>query len=235
MNVSCSPALAHPLDRAAWGALTTRQAHLALGDARARRLAPEYGLFAAAADISAESRAALAGLVRATGPAALFEAEPPAEIPGLVITPGDLISQMVTDAPVLAPADFEVLRLGDADAPEMLELATMTRPGPFFARTHRLGDFVGVRVGGRLAAMAGERLKLPGFSEVSAVCVHPDFRGRGYAAGLMSLVTRAIIERGETAFLHVYDHNTPAIALYERLGWRKRRAVKVCFLEAAEG
>lgn len=224
---------AHPLDRAAWGALATRQADLAIGDARARRLAPEYGLFAGAADASPENLAALAELVRATGPAALFEAEPPAAVAGLAVTPGDPIGQMVTEAPRLAPADFEVLRLGDTDAPEMLELATLTRPGPFFARTHQLGDFVGVRVEGRLAAMAGERLKLPGFTEVSAVCVHPDFRGRGYAAGLMSLVTQAIVARGEVAFLHVYDHNASAIALYERLGWRKRRAVKVCFLEAA--
>jgi predicted GNAT family acetyltransferase len=225
--------MTHPLDRAVWAALTTRQAQLSLGDDRARRLAPEYGLFAAAADGSAQSVAALAALVRTTGPAALFEAEPPQALPGVTITPGDPISQMVAEAPVSAPADFEVATLGDRDAGEMLELATLTRPGPFFARTHRLGDFVGVRVGGRLAAMAGERLKLPGFTEVSAVCVHPDFRGRGYAAGLMSLVTDRIVARGEAAFLHVYDRNAAAIALYERLGWVRRRAVTVAFLEPA--
>jgi predicted GNAT family acetyltransferase len=228
-----SAAPGHPLDRAAWSALTTRQLDVSLGGHRARRLAPAYGLFAAAADASPASLAALAELVRRTGPAALFEAAPPAAVPGLRLTPGDPISQMVADAPVPAAADFEVLRLGDDDAADMLELATLTRPGPFFARTHRLGEFVGVRVGGRLAAMTGERLKLPGFTEVSAVCVHPDFRGRGYAAGLMSLVAQAIVARGEVAFLHVYDHNAAAIALYERLGWRKRRSVQVSFLEAA--
>lgn len=223
----------HPLDRAVWAALTTRQADLALGDDRALRLAPEYGLFAAAADKSPENLSALADLVRRTGPAALFEADPPRALDGVTITPGDPISQMVAVDPVFVPAEFEVIRLGDDDAAEMLELATLTRPGPFFARTHQLGDFIGVREGGRLAAMCGERLRLPGYTELSAVCTHPDFLGRGYAAALMSLVTRAILDRGETAFLHVYDHNTRAIALYERLGWRRRRAVEVSFLEPA--
>jgi predicted GNAT family acetyltransferase len=223
----------HPLDRAVWGALTTLQADLAVGDGVACRLEPEYGLFAAAVDQSAASLAALAELVRSTGDAALFEADPPSQIPGLVITPGDPITQMTGEGARPVPADFEVVALDDADAAEMLQLATLTRPGPFFAKTHRLGRFIGVRVDGALAAMAGERLRLPGFSEVSAICVDPRFRGRGYAAGLTSLVTQAILDRGETPFLHVYDHNAGAIALYEKLGWRVRRAVKVSFLAAA--
>jgi len=222
--------MSHPLDRAVWSALTTHQADLALGDGQARRLAPEYGLFAAAADASDENLLALAALVHSTGEAALFEADPPREIPGLTLTPGDPVSQMVTEAPAPAAADFEVIALGDADAAEMLDLATLTKPGPFFSLTHRLGDFIGVRVGGRLAAMAGERLRLPGYTEVSAVCTHPNFRGRGYAAGLMTLVTQAVIARGELPFLHVYDHNEGAIRLYESLGWRRRRAIRVSFL-----
>lgn len=222
----------HPLDRAVWAALTTRQADLALGEGPVRRLAPDYGLFAAAADASEASLRALAALVRVHGEAALFEADPPTELAGVAITPGDPISQMIAETPVFEHPAFEVVRLGDADAAEMVDLATLTKPGPFFRRTHRLGDFVGVRVEGRLAAMAGERLRLPGHTEVSAVCAHPDFRGRGYAAGLMSLVTKAIVERGETPFLHVYDHNESAIRLYETLGWRRRRAMKVSFLAA---
>lgn len=224
--------MSHPLDRAVWSALTTRQSDFALGDARAWRLAPDYGLFAAAADASDASLKALADLVRAHGPVALFEADPPSALPGVTATPGDPVSQMVAEAPVFADPAFEVTALGDADAAEMLELATLTEPGPFFRLTHRLGDFLGVRIDGRLAAMAGERLRLPGYTEVSAVCVHPDFRGRGYAVGLMSRVTGAITARGETPFLHVYDHNTAAIGLYEALGWRRRRSVGVSFLAA---
>jgi predicted GNAT family acetyltransferase len=225
--------MTHALDRAAWSALTTRQAHLALGDARAWRLDPAYGLFAAAAENTADSLVALAELVRATGPAAFFEADPPEAVAGLRITPGAPISQWWARTPVFVEPGFEVVTLGDADAAEMLALARLTEPGPFFERTHQLGDFVGVRADGRLAAMAGERLKLPGFTEVSAVCTHPDHRGRGYAAGLMSVVMRRIAARGEVAFLHAYDHNLSAIALYERLGYQRRRAVRVSFVEPA--
>jgi predicted GNAT family acetyltransferase len=226
-------AIGHPLDRAAWSALTSRQAYLALGDERAWRFDPAYGLFAAAADRAPQNLAALSELVRATGPAAFFEADPPHDVPGLKVTPGRPISQMWAPEPILVEPGFGVIALGEADAPEMLALARLTEPGPFFERTHQLGDFVGVRVGGRLVAMAGERLKLAGYTEVSAVCTHPDHRGRGYAAGLMSVVMRRIADRGEIAFLHAYDHNESAIALYERLGFARRRSVAVSFLEPA--
>jgi predicted GNAT family acetyltransferase len=233
MTYSLREATDHPLDRAVWAALTTRQADLALAEGPARRLAPDYGLFAAAADASEESLRALAALVRAHGEAALFEADPPRALDGVTITEGDPVSQMTAEAPAPQSPDFEVVALGDADAGEMHALATLTKPGPFFRRTHRLGDFVGVRIDGRLAAMAGERLRLPGYTEVSAVCTHPDFRGRGYAAGLMSVVTQAIVARGELPFLHVYDRNENAIRLYENLGWRRRRAVTVSFVQPA--
>ncbi|HVK42142.1 MAG TPA: GNAT family N-acetyltransferase, partial [Phenylobacterium sp.] len=109
------------------------------------------------------------------------------------------------------------------DAPQMLALATLTAPGPFFARTHQLGRFVGVKAGGQLVAMAGERMRPPGHTEVSGVCTHPDHRGRGYAAGLMLEVAARIRARGEIPFLHSYAHNTGAIALYQALGFDFRR------------
>jgi len=100
----------------------------------------------------------------------------------------------------------------------MLALATLTRPGPFFDRTHQLGDFLGVRIEGQLVAMAGERMKPLGFTEVSVVCTHPDHRGRGYAGALMRLVAARILDHGETPFLHAYASNRGAIALYETRG-----------------
>lgn len=121
--------------------------------------------------------------------------------------------------------NVEIWSLGEADALEMRQLALLTQPGPFFALTHRLGDFVGIRRDGRLVAMAGERMKLDGFTEVSAVCTHPDHRGYGYAGALMSVVIERILARGETAFLHSYSSNTGAIALYERLGFSLRRQI----------
>jgi len=225
--------VSHPLDRPIWASLTTRQAGLALGDDRARRFQPDYGVFAAAVDRSADSRTALRELLAAYGEAALVEAEEPDVPDGVTVTSRAICWQMIAEAPEIVAADFEAAALTEADAAEMLALATLTRPGPFFARTHQLGDFVGVKRDGRLIAMAGERMKPAGFTEVSGVCVHPDHRGHGYAAGLMSLVAGAILARGEIPFLHVYDHNRPAIAIYEALGYRLRREMVMLMVEAA--
>lgn len=222
------------LDRPIWHAFTTRQAALAEQADGALRLRGEYGIFASATDAAPHSLAALAALVPAEGELALIQAEDHPPIRGVVMTPQPGICQMVAgDLRALPPPDFEVVDLNDGDAPEMLELATLTRPGPFFSRTHQLGDFVGVRAGGRLIAMAGERMRLPGLTEVSAVCTHPDHRGKGYAAALMGIVADRIVARGETPFLHVYAHNTGAIALYEHLGYRTRRQMRMWLLSRA--
>jgi len=214
---------ANPLDRPVWAALTTRQRGLAEGDARALRFAPAYGVFAAAVDQTPDSLAALARLIPAEGHVALVEAEAGPDIPGTTVASRAVIWQMA--APVLMPGeepDFATTPLTEADAPQMLALATLTRPGPFFARTHQLGDFVGVKRDGRLLAMAGERMKPDGFTEVSGVCTAPECRGRGYAGALMRVVAARILARGETPFLHSYADNTGAIALYEALGFAFR-------------
>ena len=220
--------MSHPLDRPIWTSLAGRQQPLALGDDRARRFDPAFGVFAAAADRSPDSRTALVELVRAHGEAALVEAQRPDVPAGLEVISEAVLWQMqaTKDLTILGPA-FDWEPLGEADAPQILALATLTRPGPFYARTHQLGEFVGVKHDGRLVAMAGERMKPTGFTEVSGVCVHPDYRGHGYAAGLMSLVAGKILARGETPFLHVYDHNAPAIAIYEALGYRLRREMQM--------
>jgi predicted GNAT family acetyltransferase len=113
----------------------------------------------------------------------------------------------------------------------MLALAKLTEPGPFLARTHTMGTFIGLRIGGRLAAMAGERCRFPGYTEVSGVCTHPDFRGRGLARRLSAAVAAGIEARGEQPFLHAWKTNRPAIALYESLGFEIRTEVNVAALE----
>lgn len=228
--------MTHPLDRPVWSALTGRQGPLAVGDGRAVRFDPDFGVFAAAADGSPQSLAALGALVAAGGPLAVVETTPPPPVPGTVAAEPAGLWQMVAEAmtPGEAP-DFEIVPLDDADAPEMLALATLTRPGPFFARTHRLGDFVGVKADGRLVAMAGERMKPEGYVEVSGVCTDPGHRGRGYAGALMRVVAGRILARGETPFLHSYAHNTGAIGLYESLGFRLRRELTMTMLSAAPG
>jgi len=222
----------HPLDRPVWSALTGRQANLAQGDARALRFAPDYGLFGAAADAEPENLAALAALIPPDGGVALVERELPSLPPGCRILMDDVCNQMIAET--IAAPDMEYEKLNPGDALEMRALAELTQPGPFFARTHELGEFIGIKSGGKLVAMAGERMKAPGFTEVSAVCTHPDHRGRGHAGRLMAVVAAKILARGETPFLHVYAHNTGAIALYEKLGFRLRRALHMQVLVRAQ-
>ncbi len=222
--------MTHPLDRPVWTALSGRQAGFAAGDARALRYRPEINILAAAADDSSEALAALAALVPPGGRIATVEGAETPVPPGLTVVKQAMLAQMVLERPVLAePLDF--LDLGDADAPEMVALATLTEPGPFVESTHRLGEFIGIRMDGQLVAMSGERMRAPGLTEVSAVCTHPDWRGRGLAGKLMRVVMARIVARGETPFLHSYASNAGAIALYEKLGFRVRREVIATFLE----
>jgi len=141
-----------------------------------------------------------------------------------------MIAQSVRPLEPAAPVE----RLTDADVPEMIALATLTKPGPFEARTHLLGTFWGVKENGKLVAMAGERMKFEGFTEVSGVCTHPDARGRGYAAVLSRTVATQIQKRGETPILHAYAGNTPAITLYKALGFVHRADMIVTFVARAE-
>jgi predicted GNAT family acetyltransferase len=119
--------------------------------------------------------------------------------------------------------------LGPTDAAEMLALAQLTQPGPFGIRTGELGEFIGIRdVSGKLVAMTGVRLHVPGFTEISAVCTHPDHLGKGYAGTLMLEMMERIRRRGDTPILHVRSNNTRAIQLYERLGFKQRRVFQLC-------
>lgn len=222
--------ISHPLDRPVWSALTTLWSPVAAGDAHALRLDADHGPFGAAADGSEQSLAALAALIPADGALWTVEADPLPLPPGVRVLREAVLHQMTADS-VDAPDDAVMIApLEEADAADMRALAHLTVPGPFHARTHRLGRFLGVKVDGRIVAMAGERMRVPGFSEVSGVCTHPDHRGRGYAGTLMRAVARAMLERGETPFLHTYATNHGAIALYETLGFRLRMPMHMTVL-----
>lgn len=224
----------HPLDRAVWQALTGPQAGLAIVHGAARRFDPAYGVFAAVPDLSDASLADLGELVRAHGDVAFLGPDPPTGAPGVRVASQDLGVQMVARSPAAGGDRRDaVVDLTEADAPAMMELARLTQPGPFFEKTHRLGDFVGIKEDGRLIAMAGERMKPGGFTEVSAICTHPDCRGRGLAAELTGIVVARIVARGETPFLHAYASNISAISLYERLGFAIRREVLMTRLTGA--
>lgn len=223
----------HSLDNPAWSALCSRQKHLARSTGLAQRYDGDYAVFATVVNHSYEPLAALGALIARSGPAIVLEKDPLPPVPDTVVRKHRMGVQMVAEHPAPADPDFAFLELGDADAPEMLALATLTEPGPFFARTHQLGRFIGIRREGRLIAMAGERMKLLDFTEVSGVCTHPDFRGFGLAGKLMRIVAARIAARGEVPFLHAYADNISAIGLYERLGYRRRIDVNVTVLAPA--
>jgi predicted GNAT family acetyltransferase len=146
-----------------------------------------------------------------------------------------LLAQMIwrgtqIDSPPL-PSGVTLRQLSSPDVPEMVALAELTEPGPFRERTNELGTFYGVFDSGRLVAMAGQRMSVPGFIEVSAVCTHPDARGKGFARTLLAVVVRDIIERRRTPFLHVLADNRSAIRVYESLGFQVRRTFHLAVLK----
>lgn len=140
------------------------------------------------------------------------------------VVPGGKGVQMVAET--LRPAeDPEAVVLGPADVPEMLALVGRTKPGPFRPRTVELGTYLGLRRGGALVAMAGERMHPDGWTEISAVCTDEAWRGHGFASRLIRAVAAVITARGERPFLHAAADN-PAIRLYEEMGFALRRTVE---------
>ena len=145
------------------------------------------------------------------------------------------LHQMVCEAPSAEAEEFDDLTT--ADVPEMLELAQLTDPGPFLDRTIEMGRYIGVRTDRRLVAMAGERMRLPGWVEISAVCTHPDGRGHGYASRLVACLLKDCFANQQGAFLHVRDGSVSeasATAIYERLGFRHRRDLFGHFMQRTE-
>jgi ribosomal protein S18 acetylase RimI-like enzyme len=222
----------HPLDHPVWNALATRQKDLAEGGALARRYPPAMVPFAAMTDTSPESFAALHALMSSSEVAVFFTTEPitpPDELKLLMARTGE---QMI-GTPAAVPSD-DIVTLGADDVAAMMELTKLTNPGPFAARTRELGTFLGIKREGRLVAMAGERVKPADYTEITAVCVHPDFRGRGYAQMLIGAVARQVVARGEIPYLHVFSDNHSAIALYLRQGMEIRRRMHITVLGRAD-
>jgi predicted GNAT family acetyltransferase len=221
----------HLLDRPVWESLISHHAHLSEGNALARRFARDVNLFASASDDSPAALAALSELVRSAESVYLLQ------VPDIVVPPGLVEVKSAKGVQMIATRSLtpelpsnDIVPLGEADAPAMLALTQLTEPGPFLARTHAMGNFLGIRIDGRLVAMAGERLRFPGYTEVSGVCTHPDFRGRGFARRLSAVVAARIEARGDRPFLHAWKTNHSAISLYEQLGFELRTEVNVSVL-----
>jgi hypothetical protein len=223
----------HPLDNPIWRALTTRQAHLGAHQPPAHKFDADVSVLGGFADDRARDFAAMARLVAIGAQVGIFGDEPPAT-PGFEPVASVPLVQMIYAGGAVADDGGAAIRmLTAADVPAMIALAALTRPGPFTARTPELGDFAGIRVDGALIAMAGQRLRVPGHVEVSAICTHPDHTGQGHGAALTRWQLRRILAAGERPFLHVRGDNSRAIALYERLGFVQRLHSRYVVLQRA--
>ncbi|CAN5447024.1 GNAT family N-acetyltransferase [soil metagenome] len=210
------------LDNPVWFALTGRQAGIAVRQGGAAVFDPELSLFVGLEDDSDASWADLARLRGPSAPVVMFQREHAPS--GWTRTFSGRGLQMIAES-VEPVDDTEIVELGSDDAVEMFELAERTKPGPFERRTPELGGYFGIRRDGRLVAMAGERMRPAGWTEISAVCTDAAARGQGLAGRLVRRVASTIAGRGDRAMLHVATSNTGAAALYERLGFRLRREV----------
>ena len=217
--------MGHPLDNPVLASLAGPHASVALTKGRAARYPADMSPFCALPDDpDAADWAAAASLV-SPGETVLFPAQdgppPPSGWESVGLGQGvQLVAEGLAGEP-----DPEAVLLGPADVPDMLALTGRTKPGPFLTRTVELGRYLGLRRDGELVAMAGERLRPPGWTEISAVCTDPAWRGQGLAGRLTLAVAAGITARGDTPFLHAVAANTNAIRLYQQLGFRYRRDV----------
>lgn len=223
----------HPLDNAVWQALSTHHGALAEVKGRSRRYRINASFFGGVDSFDEESWEDLAALVGPSSEIALFCSDVPPVPDAWSEVARGIGEQMVVSGDDIAAAEpVEARPLGDEHVAQMLDLVAVAQPGPFRPRTIELGRYYGYFEGERLLAMAGERLHLEGYTEISAVCTHADVRGRGLASSLTLHVAMGIIERGEQPFLHVADDNHNARRIYERLGFAVRRPIEFALVES---
>lgn len=222
------------LDNPVWFALSTTHTSFAEGDDLAKRYPVDIAPFAATRNQSAESYHSLARLLGPEGTAAIPLATMPVLPAGWTVVRKIESAQMLWNTQTSPPAEHSFEELNPSHVDEMLALVELTKPGPFAKRTPELGAYLGIREAGQLVAMAGERLKPYGYTEISAVCTHPDYRGRGYASSLVSILIQRITRRNEIPFLHVRTENVDAIRVYEKLGFKTRRFINIAVVKNEE-
>jgi ribosomal protein S18 acetylase RimI-like enzyme len=216
------------LDNPVWASLTSHHAALARAADGAARYPADVAPFVGVAAGDARSAAAVEALV-ARGELVIFVGTaPPLAAGAWRIEQSVPIAQMIRRAPLAVPDGPDAIELArEGHVADMLALTALVYPHYFRPRTIAMGRYVGIYDGQRLAAMAGERMHCEGHREISAVCTHPDYLGRGYARRLIALLTNAILAAGELPFLHFAHENVRAKALYERLGFEPRADVQL--------
>jgi GNAT superfamily N-acetyltransferase len=212
------------LDNPFWSSLDSRHRHLALRVGDAARYPPAFAPFLGVADAGVDTSEAIASLV-GPGESVYLLGVAPRLSDGWRLEAFPDLAQMICCTPFATIDGPEVIELSDAHREDVLALTALVYPHYFRQRTMELGRYFGIYEQGRLAAIIGERLGMDTCQEISAVCTHPDFHGRGYARRLLALLSNDNLERGRTPFLHVSHENRRAKQLYEQMGYRLRRDI----------
>ena len=215
---------AHLLDNPIWSSLTTKHASFAVMQGNAGRYPPQIAPFAAVNTSDASALAQLEGIING-GESVYLVGLAPELGAGWRVESAFPIPQLVCSTPAVVRPGPDAVPLTEANRSDMLALTSLVFPGFFRARTVEMGRYIGIYHGRVLAAMAGERMRMDGYQEISAVCTHPEFIGRGYAQRLVALLVNAVLERGDTPFLHTHRENARALALYDHLGFKIRTEV----------
>jgi ribosomal protein S18 acetylase RimI-like enzyme len=216
-------AMEQPLDNPVWHALAALPDDLVIRSAHAARFVPAAAPFFGVDRETPQAYAEVRRLLGGSPEARFFQAadKPPPD--GWRETFMQPIAQMLLPPEVSLPVlASDIHELGPDDVLAMLNLAAQGKPGPFGPRTHELGTYLGIRDGGRLIAMAGERFRFRGYAEISGVATHPDYRGRGHGRALTIALAVRIHADGRTPILHVFPENRAA-QLYESIGFVQRR------------
>lgn len=216
--------IAPELDNPFWSSLQTRHRDIALRHGQAARYPAEFAPFLGIAHAGVDVAEDLAPLV-APGESVYLLGVAPVVPDGWRLEAFRPLAQMVCTAPLEVIDGPEIIALSDAHRADVLALTALVYPHYFRPRTMELGRYFGIYQEGRLAAIIGERLGTEACTEMSAICTHPDFNGRGYARRLTAMLTNDTLERGRIPFLHVSHENTRAKQLYEQIGFRLRRDI----------
>ena len=226
---------AHPLDNPSWSSLDTLHRGLALGQGGVLRYPPDVAPFLGVADAGIDAAAALDALVPEDDTVLLLGVAPARLPAGWSLRAFDDLAQMTCERELTDFDGPEIVELCEAQRADVLALTALVYPHYFRPHTMSMGHYFGIYLDGRLAAMIGERLGMPGHREMSAICTHPDFLGRGLARRLTAMLTNDTLRRGDLPFLHVSHANARARALYEQMGYRLRRNIPFWSLRRNDG
>ncbi len=212
------------LDNPIWESLNSRHRSLALHRGVAARYPPDIAPFLGVPEKDGDAVAALGSLVPEDDTVLLLGRAPQIAA-GWRLQQLALLAQMICRAPIADVDGPDLIELTEIHRADVLALTALVYPHYFRPRTVELGRYFGIYQQGRLAAMIGERMGMDEYTEISAVCTHPDFNGRGYARRLLVWLSNDVLRRGMTPFLHVSHENTRAKALYEQNGYQLRRDI----------